>query len=1106
MWVVEHEIGHYLGLFHPNAFTSCDNFDNIWDDPETNCSEQGDLCCDTHMISAFGPMNCNDPLPVEMPANQCTEELDPLYNIMMGPNGFCEVINFTDDQTTRMHYYLNTDEELLQLSSGQSMMETGVWTNEEFASQVNLNVSGCQVAGQSVWFSSNIQSILTFTELVAYLDFGDDSEPEPYWFNSHTYQNPGTYIASITIQTACSTIVYSISVPVVVGICDCVEYSGLSEGSVGVNSDATVDGIFDITQPTFTIGDGVHLFFGPDSKLLVHPGCELVLGNNVVLTSLHDDCPDMWWGIEVMPGGSISSSQTDACTIKNAHVGICWAERNIEYPNDTDSPNVPYYFNNSGVLNVGTIRFEDCGIGLLLPNVLFMFPIDMSENFFIYHTEFSTSEGGLTDPHYRTDHPQAYTNDNAPWFGPANFGGRMTRGILLHGIRNISLSNCDFENIEKGIVMFRSEVDVLDSEFDDLSYGVQVFQSNHDFYNTYPRISDNSFNHIRYPTEFTTGESGPYNYEEYPTAAVVVDYANNLLIHNNQFGLSNFPFSTQEDNIVGLYLSHMFGGTVYGNTFNEVERAAVVVDTYEFDWGGTLIGQPDLASQKNVFNGCDYNVITAEDNSFLTLRCNQFHNDDEFQAPYTTNWANVGLLQNQGVLNEIGEVFQNLGAGNQFSPFDRKQIKADYLSEWITGYNYSHQYLDQFDGIWIDPDGIRPVPDSPIIIANETNPLITFNETNSCTELEGVNKPDNEIEAALVEIDQAISDKWEEHTALKATIDGYNAQTENLLSAIYGAISNMAELRTYLMDNSPLSTTVLRAWMERMDVPAEYFADVVLMNSVVESELKELLNERIADLPSAISQQITAVLVTNPDYETLAEIKNQIASLQGKRIYLMDVLISRYINAHNDVAIENLLLSEETFYARTQQYWLYFHRQQFPFAHALLDNLAIENQEQMDWKSMATLYLQLAENQRSLFNLSPSEELQVRSIALGDPANEGAAWARNTLRELGEEQGIWMPVLTDDPNIRTFHYNATPESGFHIYPNPATEYVYLSLESDPGPSTQFILKDASGREVLRTTLSLKDERIDLSQLDAGSYTCFVIVANFPVHVDELIVR
>ena len=442
----------------------------------------------------------------------------------------------------------------------------------------------------------------------------------------------------------------------------------------------------------------------------------------------------------------------------------------------------------------------------------------------------------------------------------------------------------------------------------------------------------------------------------------------------------------------------------------------------------------------------------------------------------------------------------------RFEPVDRKQIKADYLSEWTTGYNYAHQYLDQFNDNWIDPDGIRPTPDTPIVIANESNPVITFNANNSCAELVGVNKPDSEIEADLVGINQSVSDKWEEHTALKATIDGFNTQTENLLNAIYGGISNMAELSTYLMDNSPLSSAVLRAWMERMDVPAEYFAEVMLMNSVVESELKELLNERISDLPSVIGQQITAVLVNNPDYETLAEIEHQIASLQGKRIFLMDVLLSHYISAHNDLAIENLLLSEETFYAKTQLYWLYFYRKQFPSAHALIESLSTENQEQMDWKSMASLYLQLAENQRSLFDLSPSEELQVRSVASGGPANEGAAWARNTLRELGEEQGIWMPVLVDDPNIRTAHYSSTPQSRFHIYPNPAEDFIHLSLEYEPGPFTQFILRDVTGREVLRTALNLKDERIDLPQLAAGSYTCFILVANSPVHVGELIIR
>lgn len=188
-----HEVGHYLGLWHP--------FQNSGEDDDcgtSNCQRSGDWICDTPPVlkESFG---CNTS------SNTCTNDSpdlpDQIENFMDYADGKCANM-FTKDQRTRMLGYLSNTGNFGRSShvSSATATSTGINITNPCAPKPDFHVVGRQgviCEGKSVqfedlsWNGVVVDRVWTF----------EGGSPSSSTFSSPTvtYNTPGKY--KVTLKT-----------------------------------------------------------------------------------------------------------------------------------------------------------------------------------------------------------------------------------------------------------------------------------------------------------------------------------------------------------------------------------------------------------------------------------------------------------------------------------------------------------------------------------------------------------------------------------------------------------------------------------------------------------------------------------------------------------------------------------------------------------------------------------------------------------------------------------------------------------------------------------------------------------------------------------------
>jgi len=615
----------------------------------------------------------------------------------------------------------------------------------------------------------------------------------------------------------------------------------------------------------------------------------------------------MWQGVEVR-GTGISPGNLEVYSnsiVENAHIAILIGMRN---PNYTLDSSLPPFYTGHGTLVADWTNFNDCGYGIYAVRLTNNGPISVYGNDLISITNcvFETTGETLPDINYKqlSDNNELYPSVENPYVY-FNYSGRGNTAITLHKTPRVNIENNSFLNMEIGIEQITVRNDITGCEFDNLRYGIRAWGG---FYNPKAAIkgepyltqsiSGNVFTNIfepQDPSGTEIFEFGIYEdvwqvgltYNQCETAAIELNGVQFFDLVNNQFGNDNVLLDEYVEN--ALVLDNAARFQMSENNIYGVRRGMVIIDsqlhnylTDEAIWsyGASMIGPSNSNDgDKNKFFDCEIGIITDIENGTLHLRCNKHYNDntEDEVTPYKNVWANRGFLLHQGEEDIDGTAEDdNLAAGNEFITPDENLIMGKWIYDEnldnLSNYTYVHHKIVNPEDYIYEPG----VVEEDIIKVEDQNQI--YNPLTSCNPVieTYTGGGANDYHQALIGFPKSIEDEIEELVELKASLDAWQSQTTALLNAIYGGVSDQMELKDFLKDNSPLSDEVLKAYMLKNDVPAEYFRDVIMLNSVVDKELQGLLKEKIKDLPQAIEDEIAAVMLHNPYIETVSEMERRI--------------------------------------------------------------------------------------------------------------------------------------------------------------------------------------------------------------------------------------
>ncbi|MFT5183957.1 MAG: hypothetical protein ACI84C_001085 [Flavobacteriales bacterium] len=348
-----------------------------------------------------------------------------------------------------------------------------------------------------------------------------------------------------------------------------------------------------------------------------------------------------------------------------------------------------------------------------------------------------------------------------------------------------------------------------------------------------------------------------------------------------------------------------------------------------------------------------------------------------------------------------------------------------------------------------------------------------------------------------------------ERDGLIQTIDGFNQNTQSLLDAIYGGITDEQQLRNFLQTNSPLSNQVLNAYMDRYGVPAEYFRDVVYMNSVVDRELHSLLGQRIQDLPQTIADQIESVLVENPTHETLAETEARLEIFQVKRDLLFAQEVQNLFDQGQNAQALNQIYSDNSFKSKILGIQHAMENQDWLQAQSLLNTIETINPEQSNWKEALEAVLSIHSETRWPCQVTEEEKnFLVNIFESSNPGDIVYGYSKGIMRELNDYHNeMLLPQLVEIPRTRSMQFE--PLGNFvKIYPNPASNYVLVDLEMEKDQFGQFTLFGLDGSIVKQASFNsfFGPGLVEIDEIARGVYTYEISISQTQMKTGKIILK
>lgn len=886
-----------------------------------------------------------------------------------------------------------------------------------------------------------------------YWDFGDGTTSTAN-NPAHTYSQPGQYNVTLLVNSGTCGTQYTHVVCVTPSIgtynkncCSSLEqyiYNGsihlqnqndLNNFLASFTNNTWVSNFVTIRDTLFIENNlsvnltGRTIGFGPWGKIIITRGSQLTLDNCFLLPagSTHDvpkPCPVMWQGIEVWGDASVNQVSPfqgrlivkNNTIIRDAHNAIISGRWNgVQFLNAYGG----------GVVQISSgCQFINNAYGVRFTPYPFVSQSRIQNSSFL--------GGGPADPGYNSANTYTYPNQYNGNYAQANASQRAYAYIQTIGIRHLRIEGNTFDNAEYGIIGINSTLRVgganttLGNTFSNITNGeVHGNFFNSAFYNN--RIESNTYVQNQIPVQSWNGLGDRIINNNVPTSAMVgiaTVSSRAIVINDNKIG------SGQTGSLLGVSTS---------NT-------------------GSMGGLIGYSTTGNIFTSCINGVWTHGNNPALQIRCNTHVNPSS--NGYARNWANFNVLANQGNLPIITHKDPAGNTFDQFFPL-RNQIYSTSLFDY-----YSHS---------ADPAG-NPVTVIPTTSAIAGNILTTGNIINTGIQQTSTScdpGPLPPVNAATLDAADLVVELLEtEKTAIEIQIDG--GQTQYLLNAINSSMGS-AQLKQLLINNSPLSDTVLISYINKIGSPPGLFKDVVIVNSPVSQIVRPILTNKTLTLPPGIAAQILAA--QNSQNRTLSVVEAELASAISRRQVIYNqhqeyyseqfVIDSIYLDS-----IHTLLTRENTQDAKVALVATYLAEKQYSNAGSILNSMNPQSDAEAAEKDLLSMLLLLYSSGRDVFSMDSAEIQIVREISTMPYDCSARASARVILftafgepliLEFDGNENRSASASNISDSISTSHLSDP-------FPNPATDIIYIPYTLKDSVTSKLLVYDVNGRLVYNEQL------------------------------------
>lgn len=889
--------------------------------------------------------------------------------------------------------------------------------------------------------------------------------------------------------------------------------------------------------------NGMTFCFSPSGKVIIQPGATLTM-NGTIFKGIKS-CNNMWQGVEVwgnssyrhflpviglpgshnpVPDAYGQSKQgklimNNSASIQDAHIGVLLGRTNICIPNPYTPfslcKKIPYLPNYcGGILNADHSRFVRCGVAVkILP-----FHPSSGSGYVNYNASkivyCSILGGDLPDPGYSIGNPYLYeyptTNTYLPLFANANSyspKGHAVTGIYLYDVRYVTIINDEFgstntNKLIEGIKSFDSPYNVSKSLFQNLDYGIRIFNTSSSLYG-HTIYDNNNLN----PLDI----NGFYNIANYSVQAEGSKFDN---IQFNTFGNPNISTLS---GIAGILLNNTSRFNINDNNFNYLNLG--------INCFNSLSGGGNIASRTqdvgNVFTECPLDINTYGSNPKLQIHCNT---SDNTNLTNKSNWENSGPFTNQGIKDNTVEA--QGPAGNAFYPSlidSKKVINNNYylISMWpvpiiqYVPYRYFRHGGTAYPERIPAPFTATPSPthDHSLqwIIDNTSSP---YHPATSC--IPCLSSLCNT--AKFITDSMKIDSLQYEYNTLLENLDA--GITQQLIDSIADTVYSLS-FKNLLINSSPLSDTVLLALIDHYRPQyAKSFKDIIILNSPVSDIVLHFLEDILDSM--ATTAKDYAVMIRNAQANTYLnrtltavsiELNGYINDYQlNLNNYIQSLISNDSLGTDSIEKAINILERQNNNETRQLLICTYLANSNFTVTQDKLNSFIPQNQEETDWKNLTAILINNVVSKKTVFDISDSEKTVIANLANDNSCSPASINAQAILRLVYGEEFDICPISPNNEKTNNIANNITANNNEKYFlgdniPNPFNNTTRITYKlPEKWKSASLNIYDITGKKIKTFPLTSGEGVVDLlmDNYQQGVYLYNLIIDGYAAQTKRMV--